>query len=209
MDKNSKEYFENLIGGKNNSAFPESLEEKEKILNVENVDTEISSPENLPIATIAKSEKISLSKPKTKKIKMEKEEINDDEDNEEKDKDDEFLDSDPFFGEAEGQLTIDVFQNPEEIIIQSTVAGVSPEDLNIDITSESVSIKGKRERKEKIKEDNFFYQECYWGKFSRSIILPEEINPDKSEAELKDGILTIKLPKLNRDKSKRVKIKLS
>ncbi|MFA5173131.1 MAG: Hsp20/alpha crystallin family protein [Candidatus Paceibacterota bacterium] len=205
MDKNSKEYFESLVGGKNDSGPSEPLEEKEEALNVESVDAEVSSPESLPIATIAKSEKISLSKPKTKKIKMEKEE----EKNIEKEGEDEFIDSDPFFGEAEGQLTIDVFQTPEEIIIQSTVAGVSPEDLNIDITSESVSIKGKRERREKVKEDNFFYQECYWGKFSRSVILPEEINPDKSEAELKDGILTIKLPKLNRDKSKRVKIKLS
>jgi HSP20 family protein len=207
MDKNSKDYFESLIDGKKKSEASEPLEEKEETLNIENADAEISEPEseNIPIASVAKSEKISFSKPRTKKIKMEeKEEKIMEEKNE-----DEFLDSDPFFGEAEGQLTIDVFQTPEEIIIQSTVAGVSPEDLNIDITSESVSIKGKRERREKVKEDNFFYQECYWGKFSRSIILPEEINPDKSEAELKDGILTIKLPKLNRDKSKRVKIKLS
>lgn len=201
MDKNSKDYFENLISGKKSSE-----KEKEEAIEASPVDAEISISEELPVASVAKTEKISFSKPKTKKMKIEKEEI---EENDDENKESDFSNSEPFFGEAEGQLTIDVFQNPDEIIIQSTVAGVSPEDLSIDITSESVSIKGKRERREKVKEDDFFYQECYWGRFSRSIILPEEINPDKSEAELKDGILTIRLPKLNRDKSKRVKIKLS
>ena len=151
---------------------------------------------------------------KTKEEKKEKEE------NFEKENDSEKVDikevpdetdffSDSFLGEAEGQLTVDVYQNEDEIIIQSTVAGVTPEDLSIDITSESVSIKGKRKRNEEIKEENFFYQECYWGRFSRSIILPQEIDPDKADAELKDGVLTLRLPKINRDKAKRVKIKLS
>ena len=80
------------------------------------------------------------------------------------------LDSD-IFEEDEGQLTIDVYQSPNEIIIESTIAGVKPEDLDISITNESVTIRGKREKEKTVKDEDYFYQECYWGKFSRSIIL--------------------------------------
>jgi len=114
-----------------------------------------------------------------------------------------------FFTEAEGQLTIDVYQTPTEIVIASTIAGARSEDLSIDITGESVSIHGARHRSEKISDDDFFYQECYWGRFSRSVILPEEIDPDQAKASLKDGVLTIRLPKLNRVKNRRVKIKIT
>jgi len=109
--------------------------------------------------------------------------------------------------EEEGQLAVDVYQTPEEIIIDAPVAGVKPENLDIDITSESVTIKGKREKEMSIKEEDFFYQECYWGKFSRSIILPQEIDAEKAEASLKNGVLTIRLPKLNRRHSKKIKVR--
>ncbi|MEK7463377.1 MAG: Hsp20 family protein [Patescibacteria group bacterium] len=111
------------------------------------------------------------------------------------------------FEEGEGQLTIDVYQTPEEVVVESTIAGVKPEDLDISITNEAVTIRGKREKTETIKDEDYFYQECYWGKFSRSIILPQEIDADKAVASLKNGILVIKLPKLNRQKSKKLKIK--
>lgn len=109
--------------------------------------------------------------------------------------------------EAEGQLTIDVYQTPDEIVIESTIAGVKPEDLDISITSEAVTIRGERKREKRVKEDDYFYQECYWGRFSRSIILPQEIDPDKSAANLKNGILVIRLPKLNRQKGRSLKVK--
>src|SRR3989344_5676692 len=109
--------------------------------------------------------------------------------------------------EAEGQLTIDVYQMPDEIVIESTIAGVKPEDLDINITSEAVTIRGERKREKKVREDDYFYQECYWGRFSRSIILPQEIDPDKAVANLKNGILTIRLPKLNRQKGRSLKVK--
>ncbi|MHB9019772.1 MAG: Hsp20/alpha crystallin family protein [Minisyncoccota bacterium] len=111
------------------------------------------------------------------------------------------------FEEGEGQLTIDVYQTPDEVVVESTIAGVKPEDLDISITNEAVTIRGKREKTETIKDEDYFYQECYWGKFSRSIILPQEIDADKAVASLKNGILIIKLPKLNRQRSKKLKIK--
>jgi HSP20 family protein len=119
----------------------------------------------------------------------------------------EFLDGE-LAKEADGQLTVDVYQNNDEIIVQSTVAGVSPDDLDINITSESVTVRGKREKEEKIEEKNYFYQECFWGSFSRSIILPQEIDPERSTAAIKNGILTIRMPKIQRQKAKKVKVKI-
>lgn len=109
--------------------------------------------------------------------------------------------------EEEGQLTIDVYQTPDEIIIESPIAGVDSEDLDVHISNESVTIKGKRERAQVIEEEDYFYQECYWGRFSRSIILPQEIDADKSEATIKNGVLTVKMPKLNRQKTRKLKVR--
>jgi len=107
----------------------------------------------------------------------------------------------------EGQLTVDVYQNPTEIVIQAIVAGVKPEDLDISITQEMVTLKGKREDSRRIERESFFYQELYWGSFARSILLPQEVDPDEAEATLKNGLLTIKLPKLDKERVQKVKIK--
>lgn len=112
-----------------------------------------------------------------------------------------------FVEEAEGQLTVDVFQTPTEIVIQSTIAGVDPEELDIAITAESVTVRGKREKMEETKDEDYFFQECYWGRFARSIILPQEIDAEHAVAAMKNGVLTIRLPKLNREKTKKLKVK--
>lgn len=109
--------------------------------------------------------------------------------------------------EEDGQLTIDMHQTPREIIIQSIVAGVKPDDLDISITRDMVTIKGKRSRQQSVSSDDFFYQELYWGTFSRSVILPQEIDVDAAEAVLKNGVLTIALPKLDKNKTQKIKVK--
>lgn len=111
--------------------------------------------------------------------------------------------------DEEGQLTVDVYQNDEEIVIQSTIAGVESEDLEINITADSVTIKGFRRQPEKVEDDNYLYQECFWGHFARSIILPQEVEADRSTANLKNGVLIIRMPKLNRQKAKKIKVKIS
>lgn len=113
-----------------------------------------------------------------------------------------------FDDDEEGQLTIDVYQDNSNIYIESPVAGVLPEDIDIAITPESVSIKGKRQKKEKIKKDDYLYQECFWGSFSRSVILPQEVDPDKANASLQKGVLKISLPKIDRLKSKKIKVRI-
>lgn len=109
--------------------------------------------------------------------------------------------------EAEGQLTIDVYQTPTEIVIQSTIAGVEPEDLDIAITNDMITVRGRRQKQEEAKTEDYFYQECYWGNFSRSVILPVDIDADKAVASLKNGILTIRLPKAEKIRTKKIKIK--
>ncbi|MDP2587049.1 MAG: Hsp20/alpha crystallin family protein [Candidatus Komeilibacteria bacterium] len=107
----------------------------------------------------------------------------------------------------EGQLSVDVFQTKDAIVIKSTIAGVKPEDIDISINNDMVTIRGKREIDETISEDDYFYQECYWGGFSRSIILPVEIMPDKVDASLKNGVLTVTLPKAKKSQAFSIKVK--
>ncbi|MBI2062703.1 MAG: Hsp20/alpha crystallin family protein [Candidatus Yanofskybacteria bacterium] len=106
----------------------------------------------------------------------------------------------------EGQLTVDVYQTENDIIIKSTIAGVTADDIDVSITNDMVTIKGNRSSEEKVKESDYYYQELYWGAFSRSIILPEEIDADKAKATMKNGILTLRLPKLAKNRVKRVRI---
>lgn len=107
----------------------------------------------------------------------------------------------------EGQLSIDVYQTQSKIIIKSTIAGVKAEDIDISINNDMLTIRGKREMMEKIKEENYLYKECYWGSFSRSIILPVEIDAENIEASLENGVLTVTLPKARAAKQISVKVK--
>ncbi len=98
--------------------------------------------------------------------------------------------------ETEGQLAIDVYQTPSTIVVKSTIAGVNTDNLKISLHGDLLTIKGSRGTEEIINEEDYLYRECYWGSFSRSIILPAEVDK-KVEAELENGILTITLHKNN------------
>ncbi len=107
----------------------------------------------------------------------------------------------------EGQLSIDVFQTPKAIVVKSTIAGVKPDDIDISINNDMLTIRGKREHQEETKEADYLFRECYWGSFSRSIILPVEVEPEKIEAELENGVLTVTLPKARPTKQISIKVK--
>jgi HSP20 family molecular chaperone IbpA len=111
--------------------------------------------------------------------------------------------------DGDAELTVDVYQTSTDIIVQTMVAGVMPDNLNITITRDMITIKGKREENKSINSDNFFIQELYWGSFSRTINLPEEIDPEEAEAVEKHGLLIIKLPKIDKNKETKLKIKSS
>ncbi len=109
--------------------------------------------------------------------------------------------------EYEGQLAIDVYQTPDAVIIKAPIAGVKPEDLDIDINDEVVTIRGTRKSVGEVEKEHFYVQECYWGAFSRSYVLPIAVDPSGSNAALKDGILTITIPKQERTKTHKISIK--
>lgn len=107
----------------------------------------------------------------------------------------------------EGQLSIDVYQNPKELIIKSTIAGVKPDDIDISINNDMLTIRGKREMINEINEEDYLFKECYWGAFSRSIILPVEIQANKIDATLENGVLTVVLPKAKINNQVSIKVK--
>lgn len=107
----------------------------------------------------------------------------------------------------DGQLTIDVYQTDGEIVIKSMVSGVKPEDLDISITRDMVTIKGKRETERFVKEEDYFHRELYWGSFSRTIMLPAEVEVEEAEAIEKHGLLIIKLPKIDKNKQTKLKVR--
>ena len=98
----------------------------------------------------------------------------------------------------EGQLAVDVYQDKDFIIIKSTVAGVEPDDIDITFDNDMVTIRGQRRKDLTIEDGDYFYQECYWGGFSRSIILPVDVDEAKIKATIKNGILKVILPKIKR-----------
>ena len=104
-----------------------------------------------------------------------------------------------------GQLALDIYQTPADLIVEAPIAGINPEDLDITIHDDILTIKGERKRSRQIKAKDLIYQECHWGNFSRSIVLPFDVVSDRIDAVLKDGILTIRLPKANSSRSIKVK----
>jgi HSP20 family protein len=130
------------------------------------------------------------------------------EDIEIKEEDDEEESSKPeeeWLGSEEGQLAIDVYQTENDLVIQSAIAGVNVQGIEISLEKDVLAIKGCRRKPEEEKGD-YFSQECFWGPFSREIILPAEVDPDKVSAKMKDGILTIRIPKIQRERKRRITV---
>jgi len=107
---------------------------------------------------------------------------------------------------GEGQLTVDVYQTEEDLVVQSAIAGIKVEDLDVLIEDDLITIKGNRPNPLQENGD-YFIEECYWGQFSRKIILPVEVDSSRADAAMKDGILTIRIPKIQREKKKKVLVK--
>lgn len=109
--------------------------------------------------------------------------------------------------DEEGQLTVDMWQTPSDIIIQTIVGGVKPDEVEVNISHEMVTIRGKRAKTHTVSSPDYFYQELFWGTFSRTILLPQEVDVDESEATMKHGLLTLRLPKLDKTKIQKLRVK--
>jgi len=94
----------------------------------------------------------------------------------------------------EGELLVDIFRDRDQLVVRSPVAGVKPEDLEISLHDDLLTIRGQRAGDQEINEDDWFFQECYWGEFSRSIILPADVYTEQATAQIKNGVLEIRLP---------------
>lgn len=135
------------------------------------------------------------------------------EDNDDKEK----LSDDPLFSgwdkneelpeTTEGELGIDMYETSDSIVIQAMVAGVSADDLSISLTREMATIKGRREAPRGIEKENYSCQELYWGSFSRTVLLPAEVETEEAEATERHGLLTLKLPKIDKGKVQSIKIR--
>ncbi|MEK7189258.1 MAG: Hsp20/alpha crystallin family protein [Patescibacteria group bacterium] len=107
----------------------------------------------------------------------------------------------------EGQLSVDVYGTDSEVVVVSTIAGVKPEDIDIAINNDMLTIRGQRSQEKEDSVSDHYYQECYWGGFSRSIILPVEVEADQVSASLKNGVLVVRLPRARKAKSISVRVK--
>jgi len=107
----------------------------------------------------------------------------------------------------EGELPVDMYQTNDTIVIRALVAGVSPTDLDISITRDMVTIRGLREEFQESADDNYYHRELFWGSFSRTLLLPEEVVIDEADAQEKHGLLEIRLPKLDKNRSTQLKVK--
>lgn len=108
---------------------------------------------------------------------------------------------------VEGQLAVDVYEEGDTIVVRSTIAGVEPDDIDVSIVNDMLTLRGERKHDREVAGREYFFQECYWGAFSRSIILPVEVDIKKIDATIKNGILTVVLPKLKQKVKKSISIK--
>ncbi|OJI08775.1 MAG: hypothetical protein COV08_03040 [Candidatus Vogelbacteria bacterium CG10_big_fil_rev_8_21_14_0_10_49_38] len=109
--------------------------------------------------------------------------------------------------EEMGELSVDVYQTDTEIVVQAMIAGVRPEDLNLSITREMVTLEGRRQKTTETEGDGYFMRELYWGAFSRKILLPCEVEPDEAEAFEKNGLLTVRMPKIDKARTQKIKVR--
>lgn len=98
----------------------------------------------------------------------------------------------------EGELPVDVAETEDLLVITAPVAGADPEHITIHLNGDVLTIRGQRERALPVTDEHFFSEECFWGSFSRSIILPVDVRVEDAHATYKNGLLTIAIPKQSR-----------
>ena len=115
--------------------------------------------------------------------------------------------NDDWVADSEAELTVDVYQTPTHLIIQSAVAGVKNEDLDIGVQNGVLTVRGRRGKDEETKEEDYYTREIYWGSFARSILLPDDLDLDRIDAKIKGGMLTVKIPKQDKRRVRKIVIK--
>jgi HSP20 family protein len=102
---------------------------------------------------------------------------------------------------------LDIYQKPDEVVMKAALPGVKPDDVNIDITGDILTIKGESKAEQEIKREDYLYQDRRYGTFCRGVVLPSGLKSDKTEATMEDGVLTLTIPKAEEIKPKAIKVK--
>lgn len=108
---------------------------------------------------------------------------------------------------VDGQLAIDVFETPVDVIVKTMIPGVRKEEVDISVSRDMLTIRGERKDEKTIAEDNYHYRELYWGTFSRTVKLPHEVDITAAEATEAQGMLTIRLPRVDKERQTKLKVK--
>lgn len=172
-----RSFFERLAG---NLRFDDSLDETEEVVSPKSMERPIAPQQPQP-----KRELSVNSGPATNPIVQESEPLR----------------------EEVGELPVDMYESGNEIIVQTLIAGVLPENLSINITRDVVSISGRREENKSTPDENYYIRELYWGAFARTVELSDEIDITQAEAIERHGMLIIKLPKIDKNRKTVLKIK--
>lgn len=109
-------------------------------------------------------------------------------------------------GEA-GTMAVDMYETDDAVVVKASLPGVKPEDLDISVTGDSLTIRGETKREEEVKEENYIRRERFYGSFCRTLPLPVPVVADDAEAEFENGVLTLTLPKAEEVKPKSIKVK--
>lgn len=120
-----------------------------------------------------------------------------------------FLEENPeedWLAQTEGQLAVDVYQTENDIVVKAPIAGVDPDDIDITVQGDQVTIRGERKEEREVNDEHYHAHECYWGAFSRTVVLPAEIDPEKARATFKNGILTVRVAKSSKHTPKKLAI---
>ncbi|NBV28659.1 Hsp20/alpha crystallin family protein [bacterium] len=108
---------------------------------------------------------------------------------------------------GEGELALDVYQTASHVIVRTMIPGVKREDVEISLSRDILTIKGSRKEESEVSDQDYFHKELYWGSFSRSIVLPHEVDIERAEATENQGLLTIRLPKVDKERQTKLRVK--
>ena len=199
-EKDTRSFFEKLTGTinvedkKDGHSFQDDEEEKKVVVEEDEEEFEQIDPKSISNSFLEEGEDES-NNDEEEEEEEEKKTINKKETEEE------------IKEEEEGELAVDVYEDNEEIFVQAMIAGVEVKDLDVSISRDLVTIKGRRKNLANVPNENYYNRELYWGGFSRRISLTEEIDPERSEAIEKHGLLILRLPKMNKKKSQKLEVK--
>ena len=104
-------------------------------------------------------------------------------------------------------MSLDIYHTDKEIVILAPIAGITQDDIKVSVTDDVLIIRGERKAAEEIAEENYYTKECFWGGFSRSIVLPVEADTKNISATFENNVLDIRIPKVEIEHTKIIKIK--